>query len=236
MPEKTIHILSTRPVNTSLIALAKKQGIDIETLSFIETTAIDTVDVQQEIETASVQTATVVFTSMNAVVAVVNMLDGFVPDWQIYCMGNTTKELVIAYFGENAIAGTADHAAALAEELIDAATADEVFFFCGNRRRDELPDILREHGIDVTEIVVYETIYKHHQLNKDYDAVLFFSPSAVESFFELNRLPAQTTVFVIGKTTKQAVNRFSNNNIVVSTEPGKDQLVTEAIHYFTGKH
>lgn len=218
-----------------MIELAKKQGINIETLSFIETTAIDTIDVQQEIETASVQTAAVVFTSMNAVVAVVNMLDGFVPDWQIYCMGNTTKDLVVAYFGENAIAGTADNATALAEELIESAETDEVFFFCGNRRRDELPDILRNEGIDVIEIVVYETIHKHHEINKVYDAILFFSPSAVESFFELNRLPGQTTVFVIGKTTKQAVNTFSDNNIVVSTEPGKDQLVTAAIHYFTGK-
>lgn len=218
-----------------MIKLAKERGVDIETLSFIETTAIDTIDVQQEIETASVQTATVVFTSMNAVVAVVNMLDGFVPDWQIYCMGNTTKELVIAYFGENTIAGTADNAVALAEELIESAAADEVFFFCGNRRRDELPDKLRDEGIDVTEIVVYETVNKHHKIDKTYDAILFFSPSAVESFFEVNTLPKQTTLFVIGKTTKQAVNKFSDNNIVVSTEPGKDQLVTEVIHYFTGK-
>lgn len=236
MPEKTVHILSTRPVRSTLVESSRKQGVYIDCLSFIETTAIDSIDVQQEIETASVQTATIVFTSMNAVVAVVNMLDGFVPGWQVYCMGYATKQLVQAYFGEQAIAGTAENAAALAGELISSSTAGEIFFFCGNRRRDELPDKLGAAGMDVTEIVVYETVNKQHKIDKPYDAVLFFSPSAVESFFEANMLPAQTIVFVIGKTTKETVSKFCNNKILVSDEPAKDQLVTAAIDYFTGKN
>ncbi len=224
-------ILSTRPINELLVAEALSKNIEIDTLSFIETTPIETVEVQQEIELASNQIATVVFTSMNAVDAVTEMLDGFIPEWTIYCMGYATKELVKNYFGEHAIAGTADNASELAEEIIENEEPDEVIFFCGNKRRDELPGKLKKQRIEVNEIVVYQTENTQHKISKIYDGILFFSPSAVESFFAVNKLPEYTVVFAIGQTTKETVSRFCKNRIVVSKLPGKDQLVEQAIAY-----
>ncbi len=224
-------ILSTRPINELLVAEALSKNIEIDTLSFIETTPIETVEVQQEIELASNQIATVVFTSMNAVDAVTEMLDGFIPEWTIYCMGYATKELVKNYFGEHAVAGTADNASELAEEIIKNEEPDEVIFFCGNKRRDELPGKLKKQRIEVNEIVVYQTENTQHKISKIYDGILFFSPSAVESFFAVNKLPEYTVVFAIGQTTKETVSRFCKNRIVVSKLPGKDQLVEQAIAY-----
>ena len=224
-------ILSTRPVSESLLAEALSKNIEIDTLSFIETTPIETVEVQQEIELAANQMATVVFTSMNAVDAVTVMLDGFVPEWTIYCMGYATKERVKNYFGENAVSGTGDNAAELAEEIIENEEPDEVIFFCGNRRRDELPGKLKKQQIEVNEIVVYQTENTQHKITKAYDGILFFSPSAVESFFTINKLPEHTIVFAIGQTTKETVGKFCKNKIVVSKLPGKDQLVEQAIGY-----
>ena len=232
MPEQRKNILSTRPVSDEMIAVALAKNIEIDILSFIETTPIETIEVQQEIELAANQITTVVFTSMNAVEAVTGMLDGFVPEWNIYCMGYATKELVKNYFGENAIEGTADNATELAEEIIENDESDEVIFFCGNRRRDELPARLQKHHININEIIVYQTKNNQHKIDKVYDAVLFFSPSAVESFFLANKLPGNTIVFAIGETTKETVGRYCSNKIVVSKLPGKDQLVEQAIDYF----
>ena len=231
MPKQMKTILSTRPVSESLLAEALSKNIEIDTLSFIETTPIETIEVQQEIELAANQMATVVFTSMNAVDAVTAMLDGFVPEWTIYCMGYATKELVKNYFGENAIAGTGDNAAELADEIIENEEPEEVIFFCGNRRRDELPGKLKKQQIEVNEIVVYQTENTQHKITKAYDGILFFSPSAVESFFTINKLPEHTIVFAIGQTTKETVGKFCKNKIVVSKLPGKDQLVEQAIGY-----
>ena len=232
MPEQRKNILSTRPVSDEMIAVALAKNIGIDILSFIETTPIETIEVQQEIELAANQITTVVFTSMNAVEAVTGMLDGFVPEWNIYCMGYATKELVKNYFGENAIEGTADNATELAEEIIKNDEPDEVIFFCGNRRRDELPARLQKHHININEIIVYQTKNNQHKIDKVYDAVLFFSPSAVESFFLANTLPGNTIVFAIGETTKETVGRYCSNKIVVSKLPGKDQLVEQVIDYF----
>ena len=232
MPEQRKNILSTRPVSDEMIAVALAKNIGIDILSFIETTPIETIEVQQEIELAANQITTVVFTSMNAVEAVTGMLDGFVPEWNIYCMGYATKELVKNYFGENAIEGTADNATELAEEIIKNDEPDEVIFFCGNRRRDELPARLQKHHININEIIVYQTKNNQHKIDKVYDAVLFFSPSAVESLFSVNKIPGNTIVFAIGETTKETVGRYCSNKIVVSKLPGKDQLVEQAIDYF----
>nr|WP_294906441.1 uroporphyrinogen-III synthase [uncultured Lacibacter sp.] len=220
-------------MSKSLVQEANAAGISIDELSFIETEPIQSVEVQQEIEQAYLQSATVVFTSMNAVTAVLAQQDYQQPDWVIYCMGNTTKKLLQESFGEHSVAGTANNAAELAERIAEESDTDEVIFFCGEQRRDELPAILRKQNIDVQEIVVYETIHTAHKISKQYQAVLFYSPSAVHSFFSVNKVPAQTILFAIGTTTANAVQQYCNNTIVIGKAPGKEELVRQAMEFFS---
>ncbi|HEX7904969.1 MAG TPA: uroporphyrinogen-III synthase [Chitinophagaceae bacterium] len=233
MQDNTIHILSTRPLNDSLVAEAKAEGVIIDQLSFIETEPIQTIEVQQEIEQALLLSATVVFTSMNAVEAVAAWQDGLQPEWSIYCMGNTTRQLVKEYFGEESIVGTASSAAELAELMIEEDQPEEVLFFCGDQRRDELPAILRNNNIDVNEIVVYQTIPVYHTIEKKYAGILFFSPSAVTSFFKKNKLTGQTILFAIGNTTATEIKKYSSNKIIISDEPGKENMVRQVMEFFS---
>ena len=233
MPQNKINILSTRPLEDSLIDEANKKGIHIEVLSFIETETLQNTDVQQEIEQALLQSAAVVFTSMNAVDAVTIFLDGHQPEWSIYSIGTATARLVKEYFGEESIAGTASNAAELAELIADEGDFNEVVFFCGDRRRDELPDILRSNNIKVNEIMVYQTIAVPHKIERQYDGILFFSPSAAESFFRANKLPETTLLFSIGNTTAGEIKKFSNNKIFISDKPGKENLVKKMIDFYS---
>ena len=145
---------------------------------------------------------------MNAVEAVAAHLNDYIPDWKIYCIGNTTKKLVQEYFGEDLIAETASDATELAEKIIEDNITDEVIFFCGDKRRDELPSILNEHNINVNEIEVYQTNIIQHTIEKNYDGILFFSPSAVQSFFSTNKLNDKTILFAIGNTTSSAIKKI----------------------------
>lgn len=233
MQQNKIFILSTRPIGDPLINESKHQNIEIDILSFIETVPIRSIEVQQEIENALLKSAAVVFTSMNAVEAVANELDGHQPDWRIYSIGNTTRQLVKKYFGEEAIAGTAESAAELAELIVEVDNSDDIFFFCGEQRRDELPDILRGNDIDVNEIVVYQTIQVKHKIEKTYHGILFFSPSAVQSFFSNNKISDQTILFAIGNTTATELKKYTNNKIITGDEPSKENLVMEMIRYYT---
>ena len=230
--ENKIPILCTRPLSSLLLDEAAAAGIAIDEISFIETESILSVEVQQEIELASTEIAIVVFTSMNAVDAVTIFLDGHQPEWSIYSIGTATARLVAAYFGEEKITGTANDASALAELIAEDRFTDEVIFFCGDQRRDELPDILRKNDIDVNEIVVYQTIATPHKIDKEYFGILFFSPSAVQSFFSKNKVADKTILFAIGNTTANEIKKYSSNKIIISDEPGKENLVTKMIEYF----
>ncbi len=226
------EILSTRPINETLVQQAFQENINIDVLSFIETEAIDSIEVYEEIGNALTESAAVVFTSMNAVDAVANHLNVYSPDWKIYCIGNTTKKLVKEYFGEEMITGTASDATKLAELIVEDNETNEVTFFCGDKRRDELVSILKDNNIEVNEIEVYQTNEIHHTIGKNYDGILFFSPSAVESFFSTNKLNDKTILFAIGNTTASVIKKFTRNKIVVADEPGKNNLVEKAIEYF----
>lgn len=232
MQQNNIAILCTRPLHHEWVEEANAAGIAIDEISFIETEPIQTIEVQQEIEQALLLSATVVFTSMNAVEAVAAWQNGAQPDWNIYCIGTTTNTLVQEYFGEDSIAGTANSAAELAELIAEDSFIDEVLFFCGDQRRDELPAILHNNNIAVNEITVYQTIAVPHKISKVYNGILFFSPSAVESFFSNNTISATTILFAIGNTTATAIKKFTNNKIIISDAPGKENLVRKMMEYF----
>ena len=232
MPKNKVTILSTRPLPASVIDAAAQQGVSINVQSFIETEAIQSIEVQQEIEQALIQNAVVVFTSMNAVEAVAEYMSDEMPDWMIYCIGQATQDLVKKHFGEDSIAGTADNAVELARLVAEEDYIDEVIFFCGDQRRDELPDILRSNDIEVNEIMVYHTIATPHLINRKYNGILFYSPSAVNIFFSNNNPGEETHLFAIGKTTAAAIKKYSLNNIITGDKPGKENLVEKAINYF----
>jgi uroporphyrinogen-III synthase len=233
MPENKISILSTRPLNDSLVAEAKTAGIIIDVFSFIETEPIQLAEIEQQIEQAFLQSISVIFTSRNAVEAVKAKQKGQQPDWTIYCIGNTTRQLVKKYFHEERIAGAANSAAELAKLIIEKHSINNVIFFCGNQRRDELPDLLQNNNIDVKEIVVYKTHTIPHKIEKNYNGIFFFSPSGVESFFLNNQPNKQTILFAIGDTTANELKKYSTNKIIISNEPGKEKLMKQAMEYFT---
>jgi len=233
MRQNRITILSTGALPTYLAEEAEANNIQTDIISFIKTESIQSIEVQQEIEQASLHSATVVFTSGNAVEAVATELDGHEPEWEIFCLGQSTLDLVTRYFGPGLIAGFADNAAELAESIIETGGATDVIFFCGDLRRSELTNSLQQSGIEVEEIVVYQTVLVPQKLKKNYDGVLFFSPSAVNSFFELNKAGEKTIFFAIGKTTAAELKKKTTNKILVSEEPTKETVVELAIEYYT---
>ncbi|HTI11311.1 MAG TPA: uroporphyrinogen-III synthase [Puia sp.] len=178
--------------------------------------------------------------------------------WQIYCMGYATQQLVRRHFGENSIVGTAASATALAAVIVgqqaigqpvpgraDALVGQppdaqnnaprELFFFCGDQRRDELPEKLRQQGIRVNEWVVYRTKRTPHKVEAVYDGVIFFSPSAVHSFFTANALPAGTLLFAIGETTAGTIRSYTSNRILLSGSPEKEALIRQVIDHYNIK-
>ena len=230
MNENRISILSTRPIDKSLIEKAALHHIDLDAITFIDIKKEVSVETLERIKQLTAQQATVVFTSMNAVEIFIAILPdkSIMPDWKIYCMGGTTFNLIKKYWPNESIAATAKDSAELAQKIV-AGNISEVHFFCGNKRREELPLLLQNEGIRVNELVIYETIELPVQITKSYNGILFFSPSAVYSFFGNNGVEPSTILFAIGNTTAKTIRQFCSNEIVISDFPAKEQLVERAI-------
>ncbi len=231
MPSTKQTILCTGPVEKGEMNFSLLGDVEIDVVPFTAISTQISESVRQQIQATFGQNKTVVFTSSNAVKSVANYLQDQRPDWTIFCIGNTTYKLARKYFGEENIKQTASTAKALAEKIIPLIDCRELTFFCGNLRRNELPDTLRQKGITVTEIVVYYTSLIPVKVEKKYDAVLFFSPSAAESFFSQNSIPEKTTLFVMGKTTAESIKKYAANKIVTGHEPDKGKLIEQAIKF-----
>jgi uroporphyrinogen-III synthase len=225
-------ILITAEIEGPLIQQMKSNGFIVDIIPFIHTETTGTGKIQEQIANLLQLDAAVVFTSNNAVEAVSAFLQNKKPDWKVYCIGNTTKILIERLFGEASIAAIADDATSLAEKIIADKTINEIYFFCGDKRRNDLPALLKENSIIVNEIEVYTTTILQHTIEKDYDAILFFSPSAVNGFFENNAVNEKTVLFAIGNTTANEIKKFTNNTIVISNKPGKKDLIEKVAEFF----
>jgi len=231
MPDPIIQVLSTRPLSPELIVSAAEKGISIDVIPFIRTEAVEDVALRQHVAVLGRQKLVAVFTSGNAVEVVAGWVKD-VKEWTIFCIGAATRQLVSRHFGEGAIADSAESALALAQKIVDRRGAGDIFFFCGDLRREELPATLRDAGFRVNEVVVYRTRATPLVVKRSYEGIIFFSPSAVESFFSVNRVTDGTVFFTIGKTTAAAVRGFSGNTTVTAEQPDTTVLIRQVIEYF----
>lgn len=224
-------ILCTGPVEESLLLSAEYKDADIDVIPFTSISTELPESTERQIKDILAKKMVVIFTSGNAVKSVAGYMKTPPKEWTIFCIGNTTYSLAKKYFGEENIKETASTAAKLAEKIMPAINEKEVIFFCGNLRRSELPDALRKKGIEVKEVIVYKTSLVPVSINKRYDAVLFFSPSAAESFFSKNSVPRNTALFVMGETTAVSIKKYSTNQIITGDEPDKNKLISQAIKF-----
>jgi uroporphyrinogen-III synthase len=232
MKKNKIRILSTSVLEHLLVQQLEDQGIAAESMAFISIKTRTDPGLKKEIAQLSSQKKIVVFTSFHAVETISISLNNMKPNWQIFCLGSSTRKIVSEVFGPESIAGSADTANALADLMVEQNTVGEVLFFCGNWRREELPLHLANHQIEVREIIVYETMLSPRTVSVIYDGILFFSPSGVKSFFSLNQPEPETVLFAIGDTTANEIRKYSDNNVVVSDRPATENLMSTVIKFF----
>ncbi len=221
-----VTILSTRILKPELVAKAKTHGIQIIEHDFIATRAVD-FDYQ---DVASVECF--VFTSANAVRTVVDAGISL-HDKKIACLSGKTKQTLLDYGVP--ITFEATDARTLAYEIVHS-SIKAVAFFCGNISREELPNALSEAKISVHRIVVYETILKPHHVKQPLDGILFFSPSAVDSFLSSNELGITTRCFCIGATTAGYVRTKTTAFVHSAQFPSQEELVNQLIAHYTYVH
>jgi hydroxymethylbilane synthase len=168
----------------------------------------------------------VVITSKNALESLVTNYSAIELQFKnIYCVGRRTKRLVEQKIGK--VKHFENSAKKLANYLEENMEGAEVTYFCSNLRLDDLPTILEENNIKVNEVEAYQTKFDGIKVDDTVEAVMFYSPSTVESFIQKNK--AEIIAFCIGDTTAtEAKKHFDDVRIAkVPTVESVIELVNE---------
>lgn len=178
-----------------------------------------------------------VFTSANGVKALERLMKSGLqvrPEVQLFAVGSKTKE-ALESLGLDAQVPRIQDGIHLAELIIEEGKIDSVIYFHGNLSRDEITGKLQEENIEVMEVEVYQTIISPVSLpDTPVEAILFYSPSAVEGFKQGQGFDGELPVlFAIGPTTAEALRQETNQSIEVADTPDtKVLLKTVADHLF----
>jgi len=229
-----ITILSTKKLKASVRRKAAQKGIHFLHDDFIAIDYIENESVKQSFESLQEH---LVFTSRHAVKGFQKNTDHYeypLPAKKIFCLNGETLKAVHTI--KNAeVVSVSDHADALAKDITRHPEIKAVSFICGNKRLDHLPNLLKKNNINVNEVMVYRTSYSGKRIHENYEAVFFFSPSGVESFFQTNILPRETPCFCIGDTTASSVREHAKNAVIVAEQSTQDSMLEAAQQYFLKK-
>jgi uroporphyrinogen-III synthase len=232
MPDRPFTILSTASMPLERIP-KMPDSIHLVLIPFIEIIPRQDESLKKQISSLESKKTSVVFTSAQAVRSVTALLSKK-PDWTIYCIRNETGLALENWFGKAYILRTAENAMALSDRIISDAI-EEAYFFCGDQRLDKLPDRLKKQGVKLTELIVYETRLTPVRIENQPDAILFFSPTAVRSFFSVNSLSPATLIFALGKTTADELKTHTSLPVIVSTVADKAFVINMALEH-AGSH
>jgi len=225
---KSIQILSTKVLHEIQKQELQKAGFEVSEFDFIKTEnkSFEIKDLNENL----------IFTSQNAVYSFLenpksNDLIPKLRDKNVFCVGLKTKAL-LSDNGFNVVAYTG-YASDLAEIIALIYNKESFTFFSGNLRRDTLPNALKEAGIKLNEIQVYETSLTPQKIKTSPDAILFFSPSGIESYLKENTIKKETC-FCIGETTAEALHKLTKN-IIIADQPTVENVIEDVIFQYNNK-
>lgn len=210
-------ILSTKKLSQSQKELVLNSGIGLVERNFISIVPLD-------YSYGSLE-ENIIFTSKNAVEIVCPRVN--LQGKKLFCVGDAT-EVLLNEKGYK-VQEVANYGLDLANLIAENYSQEKFSFFCGKMRRPEIPKILKSHQIPLTEIEVYDTKLTPFGIDRKFEGVLFFSPSAVKSFCSLNEL-SESIAFCIGTTTA-AEARKHTLKVVLGTKPSIESVLVQAIKY-----
>ena len=212
----------TSILSTKVLLPAQKQ-----TLSEFYYVESDFIEVKPLPFSINKTSETAVFTSQNAVKSIADLTYFKEEIKDVYCVGAKTTEL-LTQLGKKVVF-TAFSSKELALEILKR-EHKAVDFFCGTIRKNDLPEILKSNQVTVNEFIVYETIKVSQVINRNFEGILFYSPSAVQSYLLKNK-ENNSIAFCIGTSTgDEALKNFKT--VIKAETTTVESVIATVIKYF----
>jgi uroporphyrinogen-III synthase len=217
----TINILSTKILLSHQKQALLNAGFTVTEANFIKTenSDFDLNGINDNL----------IFTSQNAAQSVLlHPKASALKSKKVFCVGMKTKAL-LEENGFN-VEVYLDYASDLAEIITLIYAKESYTFFSGNLRKETLPKALKATKVNFNEIQVYETTLTPQKIKTPVDGILFFSPSAIESYLKENKIKNEIC-FCIGETTAETLDK-TTRNIIVADQPSVDNVIEDVIEEY----
>ena len=219
--QNPISILSTK-----VLLSPQKQALLNEGFSVTEANFIKTENSDFDLKGIN---DNLIFTSQNAAQSVLlHPKCSALKAKNVFCVGLKTKAL-LEENGFN-VAVYVDYASDLAEIITLIYSNESYTFFSGNLRKETVPKALKEAKVNFNEIQVYETTLTPQKIKTAVDGILFFSPSAIESYLMQNKIKNEIC-FCIGNTTAEALEKITRN-IIIADQPSVENVIEYVIEEY----
>lgn len=222
------YIVATRKLTSGKLMDLQAKGWTFTHHDFIS----KVIHVPDDLTAQSIQKHVVLtsITGVKSFLQIATQLHLNVADYVIYCISRGTKEYAAA--SGLTIKATALNASLLADEILKDTAVKAVTHVCSNLRREELSGKLMKSGVYVNDVTAYRTEFTPIAIEASYDALVFFSPSAVDSFLTINPLQ-QVPCFCIGKTTADYARQKGYQATLTAEAPSEDFLLQTIINYYS---
>lgn len=144
-----------------------------------------------------------IFSSQNAVQSIV---DKKIKIENVFCVGEKTKQFLIEN-GQNVVK-MSKNASELGDFIKKNYQNEDFYFFSGNLRMEAIPGSIKASKNSIFELKTYKTELNSMNFDQKWDGILFFSPSAVQSFTTYNSI-TNTPNFCIGNTTAKEAKKHT---------------------------
>jgi uroporphyrinogen-III synthase len=209
------QIWITKSLSEQQKACAQNSGLEVKEIAL---TKIQYLEFPKDLPEAEAW----IFTSQNAV----KNLSQTPFNGRVYASGKQTAK-TLKEKGFETKSGDSETARSLAE-LIAEDGVKSALFFCGNIRRNELPNYLAKKEVQLKEKVVYHTLLDPKKIpSQKGDALFFMSPSAVESFAMMNEFDTDLNYFSIGETTASTLRKKGVQKINTAKEASFEAMLEQ---------
>jgi uroporphyrinogen-III synthase len=219
-----ISILSTKTLSTEQRQALLDADFDVLEQDFIE--------IKNNLFELNKINTNLIFSSQNAVLSLMEQ-NGWevLKTKSVFCVGIKTKELL--ELNGFQVDVYMDYASELAEIITLIYNQESYTFLSGNLRKETLPKALKRAGITFNEIEVYQTKLAPFKISdkEKFDGIMFFSPSAVESYLTNNKIKNEIC-FCVGNTTAKTLETNKIKNIVIAEVPLIEEVIEEVIEYY----
>ncbi|SHL87908.1 uroporphyrinogen-III synthase [Flavobacterium xanthum] len=219
-----ISILSTKTLSDEQRQVFLDADFDLLEQDFIE--------IKNNLFELNTINANLIFSSQNAVLSLIEQ-NGWevLKNKSVFCVGIKTKELL--ELNGFKVDVYMDYASELAEIITLIYNKESYTFLSGNLRKETLPQALKNEGITFNEIEVYQTTLAPFKISdqEKFDGILFFSPSAVESYLTNNKIKNEVC-FCVGTTTAKTLESNKIKNIIIAETPTIEEVIVEVIDYY----